>query len=125
MSVFFNINVVLHLETHELSEICGLRGSDELLFGDLMHKSEIQIHHRHTAEGQSNSFASINKALKVLMFQFSIVTCKSFCCVLKLLKVLQFYTGKRYTEGVTDNAPMRIKIKDIYAEIDTVTDYQD
>ncbi len=71
MSVFFNINVVLHLETHELSEICGLRGSDELLFGDLMHKSEIQIHHRHTAKGQLNSFASINKTLKVLMFQFS------------------------------------------------------
>ncbi len=39
--------------------------------------------------------------------------------------MLQFYTGKRYTEGVTDNAPMRIKIKDIYAEIDTVTDYQE
>lgn len=68
MSVLFNINDVLHLETHELIEICGLSGSDELLFGDLMHESEIQIHHRHTAEGQSKSFASINKALTVLMF---------------------------------------------------------
>lgn len=51
-----------YLETHELNEICGLSGSDELLFGDLMLESDIQKHHRHTAEGQPNSFAFINKA---------------------------------------------------------------
>jgi len=44
--------------------ICSesLSGSDELLFDDLMLESDIQIHHRHTADGHLNCFAYMNKA---------------------------------------------------------------